>query len=145
MTRVHAADGSLIAEYARERRLYVPIQATPKLVINAFLSAEDKNFYKHMGIDPEGIVRAVWPMSAPAEGASRALRRSPSRSPRTSSSPTSAPTSARSARRCWRSSKRPFPKDKILELYLNEIYLGLGNYGVAAAAPRTISASPFTN
>ena len=59
MTRVHAADGSLIAEYARERRLYVPIQATPKLVINAFLSAEDKNFYKHMGIDPEGIVRAV--------------------------------------------------------------------------------------
>ena len=59
MTRVHASDGSLIAEYARERRLYVPIQAIPKLVISAFLSAEDKNFYKHAGIDPEGIVRAV--------------------------------------------------------------------------------------
>ena len=59
MTRVHASDGSLIAEYARERRLYVPIQAVPKLVIEAFLSAEDKNFYKHPGIDPEGIVRAV--------------------------------------------------------------------------------------
>src|SRR5690349_22760784 len=59
MTRVHAADGSLIAEYARERRLYVPIQAVPKLVIGAFLSAEDKNFYKHVGVDPEGLVRAV--------------------------------------------------------------------------------------
>ena len=52
-------DGSLIAEYARERRLYLPIQAIPKLVIAAFLSAEDKNFYRHPGIDPEGIVRAV--------------------------------------------------------------------------------------
>ena len=45
MTRVHASDGSLVAEYARERRLYIPIQAVPKLVINAFLAAEDKNFY----------------------------------------------------------------------------------------------------
>src|SRR6476646_8151056 len=51
MTRVHATDGSLIAEYARERRLYLPIQAIPKLVISAFLSSEDKNFYKHPGID----------------------------------------------------------------------------------------------
>ena len=59
MTRVHASDGSLIAEYARERRLHMPIQAVPKLVIEAFLSAEDKNFYKHAGIDPEGIVRAI--------------------------------------------------------------------------------------
>ena len=59
MTRVHATDGSLIAEYARERRLYLPIQAVPKLVISAFLSAEDKNFYRHPGIDPEGVVRAI--------------------------------------------------------------------------------------
>ena len=59
MTRVHAADGSLLAEYAHERRLYLPIQAMPKIVVAAFLSAEDKNFYKHGGIDPEGIVRAV--------------------------------------------------------------------------------------
>ncbi|MBE7199980.1 MAG: transglycosylase domain-containing protein, partial [Parafilimonas terrae] len=58
MTRVHAADGSLLAEYARERRLYLPIQAMPKIIVAAFLSAEDKNFYKHGGIDPEGIVRA---------------------------------------------------------------------------------------
>ena len=58
MTRVHAGDGSLVAEYARERRLYIPIQAVPKLVINAFLAAEDKNFYEHGGLDFTGIARA---------------------------------------------------------------------------------------
>ena len=58
MTRVHAADGSLVAEYAKERRLYIPIQAVPKLVINAFLAAEDKNFYEHGGLDFTGIARA---------------------------------------------------------------------------------------
>src|SRR5262244_1849718 len=58
MTRVHAADGSLLAEYARERRLYLPIQAIPKLVTNAFVAAEDKNFYEHGGIDFSGIARA---------------------------------------------------------------------------------------
>src|SRR5215211_7088192 len=59
MTRVHAGDGSLLAEYARERRLYIPVQAVPKQVIGAFLSAEDKNFYRHNGVDPEGLIRAV--------------------------------------------------------------------------------------
>src|SRR3569623_2175612 len=55
MTRAHAADGSLVAEYARERRLYIPIQAVPKLVIHAILAAEDKNFYEHGGLDFIGI------------------------------------------------------------------------------------------
>src|SRR6267154_998913 len=59
MTRVHAADGALLAEYARERRLYLPIQAIPKLVINAFIAAEDKSFYEHNGIDFSGIARAT--------------------------------------------------------------------------------------
>jgi len=59
MTRVHASDGSLLGEYANERRLYLPIQAVPKLVTNAFIAAEDKNFYQHPGIDVTGIVRAV--------------------------------------------------------------------------------------
>ncbi len=59
MTRVHAADGSLMAEYAKQRRLFLPIQAIPDLVKNAFLSAEDKNFYNHPGVDIEGIARAL--------------------------------------------------------------------------------------
>src|SRR5436309_9340505 len=59
MTRVHASDGALLAEYARERRLYTPIQAIPKRLINAFVAAEDKNFYEHGGIDFTGIARAV--------------------------------------------------------------------------------------
>jgi penicillin-binding protein 1A len=59
MTRVHAADGSLVGEYARERRLYIPIQAVPKKVIDGFLAAEDKNFYEHGGLDFTGIARAV--------------------------------------------------------------------------------------
>src|ERR1700712_2716784 len=58
MTRVHASDGSILAEYSRERRLYLPSTAIPPLVKNAFISAEDKNFYTHSGIDPEGIARA---------------------------------------------------------------------------------------
>src|SRR5262245_42458328 len=59
MTRVHASDGSLLAEYATQRRLYIPIQAVPKPVINAFLAAEDKNFYEHGGLDFGGIMRAA--------------------------------------------------------------------------------------
>ena len=59
MTRVHASDGALLGEYAKERRLYLPIQAVPKLVINAFLAAEDKNFYEHGGIDFTGMARAA--------------------------------------------------------------------------------------
>jgi len=59
MTRVHAADGALLGEYSKERRLYLPIQAVPKLVINSFLAAEDKNFYEHGGIDFSGMARAA--------------------------------------------------------------------------------------
>src|ERR1043166_3613833 len=58
MTRIHASDGALVAEYARFRRLYLPIQAIPKLVLHAFIAAEDKNFYEHGGLDFSGIARA---------------------------------------------------------------------------------------
>ena len=58
-TRIHAADGTLIGEFAHERRLYVPIQAVPPIVKEAFISAEDKNFYTHGGVDYFGILRAV--------------------------------------------------------------------------------------
>lgn len=135
MTRVHASDGSLIAEYARERRLHMPIQAMPKRVIEAFLSAEDKNFYKHAGIDPEGIVRAVV-----------ANLRSGGRREQGASTITQqvAKNFLLSNERTYERKIREallalriestFSKDRILELYLNEIYLGLSNYGVAAAA-----------
>ncbi len=59
MTRVHAADGQLVAEYAHERRLYLPIQAIPDRLKAAFISAEDKNFYQHSGLDYYGIARAA--------------------------------------------------------------------------------------
>src|SRR5918998_3294461 len=59
MTRVHASNGELLAEHAKERRLYLPIQAVPDLIKAAFLSAEDKNFYEHSGVDVMGIARAL--------------------------------------------------------------------------------------
>ena len=59
MTRVHAGDGRLLAEYAVEKRVFVPIGAMPKKLIQAFLAAEDKNFYSHPGIDFSGVVRAI--------------------------------------------------------------------------------------
>jgi penicillin-binding protein 1A len=135
MTRVHAADGSLLAEYARERRLFLPIQAVPKPVLAAFLSAEDKNFYKHGGIDPEGIARAV------VTNLRSGGRREQGASTITQQvAKNFLLTNERSYERKIREAlialrmESTFSKDRILELYLNEIYLGLGNYGVAAAA-----------
>lgn len=135
MTRVHASDGSLIAEYARERRLHMPIQAMPKLVVEAFLSAEDKNFYKHAGIDPEGIVRAVV-----ANVRSGGKREQGASTITQQVAKNFLLSNERTYERKIREAllalriESAFSKDRILELYLNEIYLGLGNYGVAAAA-----------
>jgi penicillin-binding protein 1A len=133
MTRVHAGDGSLMAEYARERRLFIPIQAVPKTVINAFLSAEDKNFYRHNGIDPEGIARALVTnfKRGTKQGASTITQQVAKNFLLTNEQ-----TFDRKVREALIALKieSAFSKDKILELYLNEIYLGLGNYGIAAAA-----------
>ncbi len=136
MTRVHAGDGGLLAEYAVERRLYLPIQAMPRLLISAFLSAEDKNFYRHSGIDPEGIARAVVSNfrnsgRSRQQGASTITQQVAKNFLLTNEQ-----TYERKIREALIALKieSSFSKDKILELYLNEIYLGLGNYGVAAAA-----------
>ena len=135
MTRVHAADGSLIAEYARERRLYVPIQTVPKLVIAGFLSAEDKNFYRHAGIDPEGIVRAIVAnvkLGGRREQGASTITQQVAKNFLVGNQK-SYERKIREALIALRM-ETTFSKDKILELYLNEIYLGLGNYGIAASA-----------
>ena len=137
MTRVHASDGSLMAEYARERRLYLPIQAVPKRVIHAFLSAEDKNFYEHGGLDFNGMARA---------GAVFVQNYGSGRRPQGASTITQQVAKnflltnevsfTRKIKEALLAMKieRAYTKDKILELYLNEIYLGFSAYGIAAAS-----------
>src|SRR5437588_1105052 len=137
MTRVHAADGSLLGEYAKERRLYLPIQAVPKLVINAFLAAEDKNFYEHGGIDYSGMARAAvayiqnYGSNRRPQGASTITQQVAKNFLLTNE--VSFARKIKEALLAMRIEKT-YSKDKILELYLNEIYLGLGAYGVAAAS-----------
>jgi penicillin-binding protein 1A len=134
MTRVHAGDGSLLAEFARERRLYLPSGAIPPLVKEAFISAEDKNFYTHNGVDPEGIGRAITVLiqgNKRAQGASTITQQVAKNFLLTNER--SFERKIREALLAFRI-EAAYPKEKILELYLNEIYLGLGNYGVAAAA-----------
>lgn len=137
MSRVHASDGSLVAEYARERRLYLPIQAIPKLLLHAFIAAEDKSFYEHGGLDFTGIARAAL---------SYAQNFGSNRRPQGASTITQQVaknfllTNELSMERKVKEAllalriERTYSKDKILELYVNEIYLGLGAYGVAAAS-----------
>jgi penicillin-binding protein 1A len=137
MTRVHAVDGSLLGEYARERRLYLPIQAMPKLVINAFLAAEDKNFYEHGGIDYSGMARAAilyaqnYGSNRRPQGASTITQQVAKNFLLTNE--VSFTRKIKEALLAMRI-ERAYSKDKILELYLNEIYLGLGAYGIAAAS-----------
>jgi penicillin-binding protein 1A len=137
MTRVHATDGSLVAEYAKERRLYLPIQAVPKLVTNAFLAAEDKNFYDHGGLDFQGIARAgllyfqnLGTNKRP-QGASTITQQVAKNFLLTNE--VSFDRKIKEALLALKI-ERTYSKDKILELYLNEIYLGLGAYGIAAAS-----------
>src|SRR3981189_2796364 len=137
MTRVHASDGALLGEYSKERRLYLPIQAVPKLVINAFLAAEDKNFYEHGGIDFPGMARAAvvyaqnYGSNRRPQGASTITQQVAKNFLLTNE--VSFTRKIKEALLAMRI-ERTYSKDKILELYLNEIYLGLGAYGIAAAS-----------
>ena len=137
MTRVHASDGSLLADYAKERRLYIPIQAVPKLVINAFLAAEDKNFYEHGGLDFTGIARAAfnyienYGSNRHPQGASTITQQVAKNF--LLSNEVSFSRKIKEALLALKI-ERTYSKDKILELYLNEIYLGLGAYGIASAS-----------
>ena len=134
MTRVHAGDGSLIAEYAREKRIFVPINSMPKRLVQAFTSAEDKNFFEHNGLDYGGIARAIinhFLHHQRLNGASTITQQV---------AKNFLLTNERSLTRKIKEAilalriERAYTKPQILELYLNEIYLGEGSYGVAAAS-----------
>jgi penicillin-binding protein 1A len=137
VTRVHAGDGRLMQEYALENRVFVPIKVIPKRVINAFLAAEDKSFYTHPGIDVPSMVKAAW---------INLLNYGRDRRPIGASTITQQVTKnfllsnelsyGRKVKEAILALRieHAFTKDRILELYLNQIYLGSGNYGVAAAA-----------
>ena len=137
VTRVHAGDGRLLAEYAREKRIFVPVSAMPVRVVRAFLSAEDKNFFSHGGINLLSVVRA-----AVTNLLNLVKRRRPVGASTITqqvaknfllSNELSLERKIKEAILALRI-ERAFSKEQILELYLNEIYLGFGSYGVAAAA-----------
>ena len=137
VSRVHAGNGRLLAEFATEKRVFVPVSAMPRRVINAFISAEDKTFFEHPGIDLPGIAAAL---------VRNLMQAGTDRRPVGASTITQQVTKnflltdAVSYRRKIREIllafriERALSKQRILELYLNQIYLGLGSYGVAAAA-----------
>ncbi len=137
VTRVHAGNGALLKEYSIERRVFVPIDVIPPKIISAFLSAEDKGFYEHFGIDIQAVTRALitnfknYGTGKRLVGASTITQQVAKNF--LLSSEVSFERKIKEAILAIRI-ERAFSKNQILELYLNEIYLGNNSYGVAAAA-----------
>jgi penicillin-binding protein 1A len=137
ITRIYAGDGSLMAEYAQEKRVFVPIQKIPDIVKNAFISAEDQNFYEHNGVDVMAIGRAVVTNLRNA-GTGRRLVGASTITQQVAknfllTNEVSYERKIKEAILAMRM-ERALTKDQLLELYLNEIFLGRRAYGVAAAA-----------
>ena len=136
-SRVYSKDGRLIAEYAIEKRLFVPFESIPVKVINSFLSAEDKNFFEHPGVDAKGILRAIikniknLSQKKRLEGASTITQQVAKNFLLTNE--VSMKRKIKEAILAFRI-ERAYTKERILELYLNQIYLGQGTYGIAAAS-----------
>ena len=136
-SRVYSKDSKLIAEYALEKRLFIPFESIPKKVINSFLSAEDKNFFSHPGIDAKGILRAIIKninnisQNKRLEGASTITQQVAKNFLLTNE--VSFKRKVKEAILAFRI-ERAYTKERILELYLNQIYLGQGTYGIAAAS-----------
>ena len=138
-TRVHAADGTLLAEYARERRLFQPIETIPATLLEAFISAEDKDFYAHGGIAIDGVIRAIRDnILAKVEGNDTIQGGGSTITQQVAKNflLTTEQTWDRKIQEAILAMRieSTFSKDKILELYVNEIFLGFNSYGVAAAA-----------
>ena len=136
-SKVYSGDGDLVADFSQEKRVFVPFNSIPKNVINAFLSAEDKNFFKHPGVDAKGVIRAVINnisnilSSKRLEGASTITQQVAKNFLLTNE--VSLNRKIKEAILAFRI-ERALSKERILELYLNQIYLGSGAYGVAAAS-----------
>lgn len=136
-SRVHAGDGALVAEFAREQRMFVPIESMPEHVRQAFVAAEDQNFFEHSGVDFMGLARAMLTNVGNAvtgrrlQGASTITQQVAKNMLLTSDR-----TILRKVREAFLAQRieQALDKERILELYLNEIYLGQRAYGVAAAA-----------
>ncbi len=137
LSRVYDDSGKLVAEYSLEKRLFIPINSIPEKVINSFLSAEDKNFFNHPGVDARGVTRAVLNnieniiLNKRLEGASTITQQVAKNFLLTNE--VSLRRKIREAILAFRIEKA-YTKKRILELYLNEIYLGQGTYGVASAS-----------
>lgn len=137
VTRAYASDGRLLAEFAAEKRVFVPIEDIPQRVINAFLSSEDKNFYSHPGVDFMSVLRAAM-VNLRNVGSDKRLRGASTITQQVAKNflLTNEVSYERKIKEAILSFRieQALPKDKILELYLNEIFLGARAYGIAAAA-----------
>lgn len=140
VSRIYASDGRLFAEYATQKRVFVPIEAIPRRVIQTFLAAEDKNFYEHPGLDFFGIVRAAI-LNFTQRGTNKRPQGASTITQQVAknlllSSIASQASYDRKIKEAILSFRieNALSKDRILELYLNEIFLGAGSYGVVAAA-----------
>jgi len=136
-SKVYSGEGELVNDFSTEKRIFVPYKSIPKKVINSFLSAEDKNFFSHPGVDAKGVLRAIINnisnilTSKRLEGASTITQQVAKNFLLTNE--VSLNRKLKEAILAFRI-ERALSKDRILELYLNQIYLGEGTYGVASAS-----------
>ena len=136
-SKLYSSDGQLLSEFSSEKRIFVPYNSIPTLVVNSFLSAEDKNFFKHPGVDAKGVIRALinnisnFFSSRRLEGASTITQQVAKNF--LLSNEVSIDRKLKEAILAFRI-ERALSKERILELYLNQIYLGEGSYGIASAS-----------
>ncbi len=138
-SKVYSGNGVLISDFSTEKRIFVPYNAIPKKIIYSFLSSEDKNFFKHPGVDAKGVLRAIKNNifniinSNRLEGASTITQQVAKNF--LLSNEVSLDRKIKEAILAFRI-ERALSKERILELYLNQIYLGEGSYGIASASLR---------
>ena len=136
-SKLYSGDGELVIDFSSEKRIFIPFNAIPEKVINSFLSAEDKNFFNHPGVDAKGVVRAFYNnifnliSSKRLEGASTITQQVAKNF--LLNNEVSLDRKVKEAILAFRI-ERALTKERILELYLNQIYLGQGTYGIAAAS-----------